>query len=147
MTQIKPEDLIIQTYSEQPLSSWVAHTDKGIKLYHKPSGIEVAMDNHRSQHKNRNEAIVILRDLLTEFKEGDIVVTEYGIGEVLYFDFDSCWFKLEDGEEHCVFTDQLFHTEEGYKYVTGIVVKEKLDELEQEYEAKRKPLVDMLRSL
>ena len=148
MTEIKPEDLIITTYVEPKQGGMhVYQPDSGVKVYHKPSEITVKCDDHRSQHKNKNECIVILKDLLTPFTEGDIVVTEYGLGEVLYFDFDSCWFKLEDGVEHCVFTDQLFHTEEGYKYVAKSLVTEELDALDKEYEEKRKGLIDKLRSL
>ena len=151
MTEIKPEDLIITVYPTHPQGRggmWCGHQhESGIQVYHKPRGITVKCDDHRSQHKNKNDCIVILKDLLTPFTEGDIVVTEYGLGEVLYFDFDSCWFKLEDGVEHCVFTDQLFHTEEGYKYVTKSLVTDELDALEKEYEEKRKGLVEKLRSL
>ena len=60
-----------------------------VKGYHKPSGIEVEIDRYRSQHKNKDEALNIIRDMVTEFKAGDIIVKRDGIarGKICCRDF------------------------------------------------------------
>jgi len=145
---IKPEDLIITTYVKPQTSQggmWCQLHEAVVQVHHKPSNITVKFENHRSQHRNKNEAMVILEDLLTEFKIGDIVVTEGGIEEI--FDkYSDHWFILKNNE-YILHTEAFAHTEEGYKYKTTQRVTKELDELEKEYEEKRKPLVNILRSL
>jgi len=148
---INPEDLIVTTYVKPQTSQggmWCQLHEAGVQVHHKPSNITVKFENHRSQHRNKNEAMVILEDLLTPFKEGDIVVTEEGLGEVgNQFGKGSVFIKTDSRFPSCLSQSRIAHTEEGYKYKTQLWVTEKLDDLEKEYEEKRKPLVEILRSL
>ena len=149
MTEIKPEDLIITVYPTHPQGRggmWCGHQhESGIQVYHKPSEITVKCDDHRSQHKNKNECIVILKDLLTPFYIGDIIFTSTGIGEVLD-EYSDSWFICKNNE-YTLHTDEMGHTEEGYKYKAKQGINKELDALEKEYEEKRKGLVEKLRSL
>jgi len=69
---INPEDLNISAWSEKTAtSSWDYEIPKGIKIIHKPTGIEVTHDKERSQHKNRAVAMDKLKLMLTNEKEHD----------------------------------------------------------------------------
>ncbi len=110
MYEINPQDLIITTYSVTLNGGFIHRPESGIKIYHKPTQLEVAIDKHRSQHRNTGLCIKILQDLLTDFTEGDIVVTRKGVGEITDFDHDSVTCKLEDGRGFTDFDDRVFHT-------------------------------------
>lgn len=117
---IKPCDLIVSIIPDKNKGSWSFRTPVGISIYHKPSDISVNVDKHRSQHKNKHEALIILKDLLTEFSKGDIIVTECGIGEVRsVFKCDdrvAVSYLNEEGYLDYDFTDNVAHSEEGYEY-------------------------------
>lgn len=67
IVKLKPEDLITTTYSSERRGSWnLNHTDTGIAIYHKPTGLQVMVNDHKSQHKNRNDAIIKLEKLLED---------------------------------------------------------------------------------
>lgn len=66
---INPKDIkvsLVQADHEQNLSQWSMQTYSGIVLYHEPTNVMVSCTKHKSQWKNKCEAMEMLEAKLTE---------------------------------------------------------------------------------
>ncbi|AUR91650.1 RF-1 domain protein [Vibrio phage 1.161.O._10N.261.48.C5] len=57
---INPQDIevsLVRADNEHSLGNWSMQTYSGVVLYHKPTGIQVRCTEHKSQWKNKSEAM------------------------------------------------------------------------------------------
>jgi peptide chain release factor 1 len=68
--ELRPDDLHIQaTRSGGPGGQHVNTTDSAVQVTHLPTGIMVKCQDGRSQHKNKEKALTILRSKLLEARQ------------------------------------------------------------------------------
>ena len=68
--QINPEDLRVDTYrSSGAGGQHINKTESAIRITHLPTGVVVTCQNERSQHKNRETAMKMLKSKLIEIAE------------------------------------------------------------------------------
>ena len=68
--EIKDEDLRVDTYrSGGAGGQHINKTDSAIRLTHLPTGIVVAVQSERSQHKNRSKAMSMLKAKIYEYEQ------------------------------------------------------------------------------
>lgn len=66
---LEPKDLLINPYNTSK-SGWVENY-KGIRLYHKPTGIEIVCEKYNSQHRNKAECLRLLEEELCYLQKED----------------------------------------------------------------------------
>lgn len=72
MTTLCAEDLDTTPYTTGVNVPWISHNYSGIRIRHKPTGIVVQCDEHRSQHKNRAMCLLELSAKLKELEDEQI---------------------------------------------------------------------------
>lgn len=87
--EVKPEDLTVDVFrSSGPGGQSVNTTDSAVRITHNPSGVVVTCQDEKSQHKNKDKAMSILRSRLYSFEQerlakerGDMRSGQVGSGD------------------------------------------------------------------
>jgi len=58
--ELKPEDLVINSWSGVRKSGWSVQPDTGVSIVHRPTGAMVQVNTERSQHANKAIAMKML---------------------------------------------------------------------------------------
>ncbi len=67
-TEIKPEELRVDTYVSRGQGSQHATSDTAVRITHIPTGIVVSSNTEKSKQKNRERAMTLLRSSLRELR-------------------------------------------------------------------------------
>jgi protein subunit release factor B len=81
--ELKPEDLVLTTWSAGKRGGWRTEPDTGISILHKPTGAHVMVDKERSQHANKAIAMRMLEQKVSSILEQQAAKTEQHQGKVL----------------------------------------------------------------
>jgi peptide chain release factor 2 len=86
---IKDDDLIVQTFSAGgPGGQHQNKTQSGVRLIHKPTGVRAESRTERSQHKNKDNALKLLKARLYAIEEqkrlGDVAQRYDAKGEIAF---------------------------------------------------------------
>lgn len=132
MIELKPEDLHVSLYNTERKGSWdTSHYERGVTVIYLPTGTKVSVERHRSQHKNKHEAITILQDLVTPIELGDRVFTHLGENTIIEV-IGGGMYRIEDGI-NLVVENLIAHTEIGYNYKTCLSIRKYLKQREDEF--------------
>jgi peptide chain release factor 2 len=87
--EIKDDDLIMQTFSAGgPGGQHQNKTQSGVRLIHKPTGVRAESRTERSQHKNKDNALKMLKARLYAIEEqkrmGDVAQRYDAKGEIAF---------------------------------------------------------------
>lgn len=133
MKELAPKDIIVEVVPHK--RSFCYKESSAIRVHYTPANLTITCDKFRSQHKNKNRALLILRDLCTEFAEGDIVFTEKGEGLLINIFRGSGIVEIE-GElgthKMTVYLDRIGHTKAGYMYKKRQLLQEMLDDCKKD---------------
>ena len=145
--EIKLEDLTIR-HMETDRSKggmWTGNRSNSIILYHKPTDTTIKCDRHSSQHKNKCACITILKDLLTDIEEGDIVYASGKTGLVIEKGFNVCTVEFEEGltNNSTQYIDRVAHTKEGYIYITTLLKEDMLAECYKDIDRLNKEIKEL----
>jgi peptide chain release factor 2 len=86
---VKDDDLIVQTFSAGgPGGQHQNKTQSGVRLIHKPTGVRAESRTERSQHKNKDNALKLLKARLYAIEEqkrlGDVAQRYDAKGEIAF---------------------------------------------------------------